>query len=156
MKRVVHAITHIMKSIDQKTILEVACGSAEFSIYASRYAKRIYCIDIDSKRLLPMWKTIANMHFDIINAENMPFEANTFDTVIIYNAVGHIEYSLENILEECQRVLRHDGHIYIISSYKMDKMVIEEHLIPMLKKKTINFCSEIVPPFYYVKLGSAL
>jgi hypothetical protein len=38
----------------------------------------------------------------------------------------------------------------------MDKMVIEEHLIPMLKKKTINFCSEIVPPFYYVKLGSAL
>ncbi|HPK14649.1 MAG TPA: class I SAM-dependent methyltransferase [Clostridia bacterium] len=154
MKRVEQAVTHIKNAIDQKTILEVACGCAEFSISASKFAKQVNCIDLEGKRLSPAWETVPNMQFDIMDAANMLFKSNTFDTIIVYNALEHIRYNLENILKECRRVLRHDGNIYIISSYKMDKAIIEEYLIPILKENPIDFCSDIVPPFYYIRFNS--
>ena len=108
----------IMEEIENKTVLEVACGAADFSISASAYSDCVYCIDLDARRL--NGKTAANIHFQIMDASKMVYADNTFDTVILYNAFSHIQTQWIEIEQECKRVLKADGVIYIVGTWKLD------------------------------------
>ena len=48
-------VKQIQSDLEDKTILEVACGCGEFSIAAAKPARKVYCIDLDSQRLLPSY-----------------------------------------------------------------------------------------------------
>ena len=104
--------------IENKAILEVACGAADFSVSASAYSDSVYCIDLDARRL--NGKTAANIHFQIMDASKMVYADNTFDTVILYNAFAHIQSQWVEIERECKRVLKADGVIYIVGTWKLD------------------------------------
>ena len=108
----------IMEEIENKTVLEVACGAADFSVSASAYSDCVYCIDLDARRL--NGKTAANIHFQIMDASKMDYADNTFDTVILYNAFSHIQTQWIEIEQECKRVLKADGVIYIVGTWKLD------------------------------------
>lgn len=108
----------IMEEIENKTVLEVACGAADFSVSASAYSDCVYCIDLDARRL--NGKTAANIHFQIMDASKMVYADNTFDTVILYNAFAHIQSQWVEIERECKRVLKADGVIYIVGTWKLD------------------------------------
>ncbi|MDE7054686.1 MAG: class I SAM-dependent methyltransferase [Oscillospiraceae bacterium] len=108
----------IMEEIENKTVLEVACGAADFSVSASAYSDCVYCIDLDARRL--NGKTAANIHFQIMDASKMVYADNTFDTVILYNAFSHIQTQWIEIEQECKRVLKADGVIYIVGTWKLD------------------------------------
>ena len=108
----------IMEEIENKTVLEVACGAADFSVSASAYSDCVYCIDLDARRL--NGKTAANIHFQIMDASKMVYAHNTFDTVILYNAFSHIQTQWIEIEQECKRVLKADGVIYIVGTWKLD------------------------------------
>ncbi len=108
----------IMEEIENKTVLEVACGAADFSVSASAYSDCVYSIDLDARRL--NGKTAANIHFQIMDASKMVYADNTFDTVILYNAFSHIQTQWIEIEQECKRVLKADGVIYIVGTWKLD------------------------------------
>lgn len=112
----------IMEEIENKTVLEVACGAADFSVSASAYSDCVYCIDLDARRL--NGKTAANIHFQIMDASKMVYADNTFDTVILYNAFSHIQTQWIEIEQECKRVLKADGVIYIVGTWKLDVRII--------------------------------
>lgn len=108
----------LLEDIENKTVLEVACGAADFSISASAYSDSVYCIDLDAGRL--NGKTAVNIHFQIMDASKMDYADDTFDTIILYNAFFHIQSQWPEIERECKRILKADGVIYIVGTWKLD------------------------------------
>lgn len=152
MKRVEQATAHIEENIIGKSVLEVACGCAEFSMYAANIAKSVDGIDLDCLRLPPQARKTEGFTFTLMDATNMAFEAESFDTVVMYNAVGHLGAVLEKVLKECVRVTKSGGSIFVISSFRMDMPVIDEKLLPLLAKKHIDYAEENDGTFRYVKI----
>ena len=66
--------------IENKMVLEVACGAADFSVSASAYSDSVYCIDLDARRLNSSLKE--KLHFQIMDASKMDYADDTFDTII--------------------------------------------------------------------------
>lgn len=61
----------LLTDIEDKVILEVACGDASFSISASRYARSVSCIDLVDSRLKDIRQD--NVHFEIMDAAKMRY-----------------------------------------------------------------------------------
>lgn len=108
----------LIADIENKAILEVACGAADFSLSASAYADSVYSIDLDAGRL--NGRHAGNLHFQIMDASNMDYADDTFDTVVLYNAFAHIQSQWIEIERECKRVLKAEGVIYIVGTWKLD------------------------------------
>jgi ubiquinone/menaquinone biosynthesis C-methylase UbiE len=152
MKRTVQALKMIEDGIKGKRVLEVACGCAEFSIEASSIADEIQCIDMDSFRLLPEIENHPKVIFKQMDATKMIYEDGYFDSCIMYNAIGHLTNYMEEIVEECARVTVPSSNIYVISSFKMDKMVIYDQLIPLLMSKNMTYSLTEKSPFICVTI----
>lgn len=152
MTRVQKVVSKIISDIESKEVLEVACGCAEFSISSSAYATNINCIDLDDFRLNESIKECSNVLFTKMDATNMQFETHRFDTVVLYNAISHLETIINEVLTECYRVTKPGGAIYVISSFKMDKWTITERLIPILNKTGNKYTVETDNTFSYVRI----
>lgn len=76
----------------------------------------------------------------------------SFDTAVMYNAIGHLGAVLEKVLKECLRVTKPGGAIFVISSFRMDMPAIDEKLLPLLAKKQIAFAEESDGTFRYIKI----
>lgn len=134
----------LKQKIENKTILEVACGTADFSLAASQYAKEIICIDIESGRLNDCIHEQENIHFEKMDASNMTFENEVFDTIILYNSLYHIHDQYDQIMGECKRVLKKSGEIIIIGTWKID--------ISLMIEKFDNQ-AEVLKEYCIVKIG---
>ena len=152
MTRVEKVVQKLHTEFASKNILEVACGCGEFSIAASEFAASVHAIDLDDSRLLPKAKMVNDLHFQIMDAADMTYEDKSFDTVVMYNAVGHLATIVEDVFDECLRVLKDEGSILIVSSFSMDKFFIDTTLIPYLKGKHIDFEKNEDEIFMYVKV----
>lgn len=108
----------LISDIENKIILEAACGTADFSVSASAYSDSVYCIDLDAGRLDS--RLAEKLHFQIMDASKMDYADDTFDTVILYNAFYHIRSQWIEIEQECKRVLKADGVIYVVGTWKLD------------------------------------
>lgn len=108
----------LIADIENKAVLEVACGAADFSVSASTYSNKVYCIDLDAGRLEN--RLAENLHFQIMDASKMDYADDTFDTVILYNAFYHVQSQWIEIERECKRVLKADGIIYVVGTWKLD------------------------------------
>ena len=124
MKKVDTIVRLLSSDIANKKILEVACGCAELSISAARSSHSVWCIDIDDRRIpnsLPH-----NVHFEVMDAAQMHFSSNEFDTIILYNAFSHIFAQWESVKDECMRILKPSGIIYVISTWNLDVSMMTE------------------------------
>lgn len=124
MKKTDSAVQILLSEIENKDILEVACGTAEFSNSASYFAHSVSCIDLNDSKLTPFKRT--NIHFQIMNAANMRYENESFDSVFLYNALSHVSSQWEAIKNECLRILKPNGSIYIIGTWKIDIALIKD------------------------------
>lgn len=152
MTRVQKIVQTFLENIKDMDILEAACGCAEFSICAAQQAVSVHCIDLTDSRLLPTFYECPNLTFQIMDAAKMDFPSESFDTVILYNAVAHLGAELEKITKECLRVLRPNGVLLVISSFKMDKGVICQDLIPFLEREGVNWSNKTVSAFYCLEI----
>ena len=119
MKKIDRIVQLLKSDIENKDILEVACGSADFSIAASVFANSVSCIDLDDSRLNPAIIQ-NNIRFQIMDASKMEYDDKAFDTIVIYNAYYHIQTQWKEIEKECKRVLKSHCCIYIIGTWKLD------------------------------------
>ena len=138
MKTAEKALQFINNLKDTK-FLEVACGCAELSIEAAQYAKSVDCIDLDEFRLKPEIRYYTNIHFQKMDATHLKFDNESFDIVAIYNAVMHLEDILESVIKECIRVTKKSGGIYIISTFSMDKPIMQTKLQRILMENNIQY-----------------
>lgn len=142
MKVVERVVKQFDSYIENNNVLEIACGCAEFSIAASKRAARVQCIDIDESRLMKDILEKENVTFRKMDATNLSYSDESFDTVVIYNGIGHLSNDVAKVLDESLRVLNKEGSLIIITGWKLDKAVIENKLIPFLETKGLSFYVE--------------
>ncbi len=152
MLQVEKAVDKIKADIEGRKVLEAACGRAEFSVCACKLAKEVCCIDLVEFRLKEDVKECENLTFERMDVTAMKYGEQTFDTVVMYNAIAHLDTVIPEALTECRRVLKTGGRIHIISSFKIDKMVIEEKLIPYLKETGEGYTVETDKIYTYVQI----
>lgn len=68
----------------------------------------------------------------------MEFDNDMFDTAAIWNAVGHLD-NLPRVISESMRVLKPEGVLLICASWKMDKVIMEESLLPFLDEQHYSY-----------------
>jgi ubiquinone/menaquinone biosynthesis C-methylase UbiE len=101
-----------------KDVLEVACGSGQGLGYLANIAKRVVGVDIDQK-LLDQAKKQYNKRGDIqlyqADAAKLPFNENSFDVIIMYEAIYYLPEP-EKFICEARRVLRDKGILLVCSA----------------------------------------
>ena len=152
MKRVDRVLFRLMPDIVSKRVLEPACGCAEFSVAAATHAAEVVCFDLDDKRLDPTVRQTLKLRFEIMDATAMRFPDGSFDTVVLYNAIGHLAHIAEPVLRECLRVVNTTGVVWIVSSFRMDKTVIQEMLLPLLDNMELSHSTQEDSVYTYVQI----
>ena len=125
MKKTDALVKILTSDIENKDVLEVACGTADFSVSAAQLANSVSCIDLDDSRLTDLTGK-NNVSFKIMDASEMAFLNDTFDTIVIYNAFFHIQTQWSEIEKECLRVLKSKGIIYIVGTWKLDTSLMKD------------------------------
>ena len=107
-----------------KNILDIATGTADFAISASKI-KNVNIIGIDisegminvGKKKIIKKKLEKNINLQIADSENLPFEDNKFDAITAGFGVRNFE-DLEKGLSEMNRVLNTNGIVVILEPSK--------------------------------------
>lgn len=141
-KVVEKAVNHLSPYIRHMDILEIGCGAGEFSLAAIKYANNVNCIDLDSFRLHPDLVNNHKIHFQVMDARRTSFQNEQFDTIVAYNAIGHLAENLKDILKESLRIVKDTGCVIFISTFKMDRPVIQNDLQDLCKE--LGLSSELL------------
>lgn len=109
----------IEEMFKDKTVLDIGCGAGGKSLYyASCGAKIVYGVDVvehykEEAETLAAQKGLSDkFRFLLQDAAHMSFESNFFDTIIMNDAMEHVDKPLE-VLKECLRVLKPGGRLYL-------------------------------------------
>ena len=92
------------------TVLELACGTGLLSVRLAGSVKMLEATDF-SEEMIRQAKTkmhSSRLHFSVQDATRLPYALETFDAVVISNAL-HIMPDPEKALSEITRVLKPDG-----------------------------------------------
>lgn len=122
--RLYHRYHFARQFAEGKDVLEVACGSGIGLGYLCEVANRVVGGDIDERNLVVAQRIysdkLKDVNFDIqwMDAHSFPFEDDSFDIVLLYEAIYYLKEPEECILE-VYRVLRKDG-IFIICTVNKD------------------------------------
>lgn len=101
-----------------KDVLEAACGTGQGLGLLLKSARSVKAGDFSAPIL-----AIAARHYgsrialDQFDAQSMSFADNSFDTVILFEALYYLP-DAERFFAECRRVLRPGGHLLIASANK--------------------------------------
>ena len=110
-------------------ILEIGVGSGRVLDYLDNGVRTFTAIDIaDVSNLIKKYENREHIKILNMDAEDLNFEDNSFDCVIIaYNTIG-LMLNPHIVLEECKRVLKEDG-IILVSTYGLDaKYCLDERI----------------------------
>ena len=118
-----------------RDVLEIACGTADFSLAAAESARNVTAIDLDDRRLSPAVRSAGCVRFQRMDAAALAFPDGSFDTAVLYNALGHLTAILPEVLSEALRVLHPGGTLIVCSSFSLDKLAREEHFLPLLSER---------------------
>lgn len=104
----------ILSKIKFNNCLDVGCASGYMiSEIAKSYPKAKYFgIDIYDKAIKYAKKTYPDISFRTAPADKLPFKTNSFDAVLFYETIEHVE-NPQNCLKEIKRVLKNDGTLIL-------------------------------------------
>jgi ubiquinone/menaquinone biosynthesis C-methylase UbiE len=109
-------------------LLDVACGTGEFSAFCARKIKSVHGIDISGKmielaRRHACNNSLTNLAFECHDVERIPCASNSFSVVACRSAFHHME-NYPQVFEEMQRCCRHGGRLAVqdIMAYEDQKV----------------------------------
>ena len=111
-------IYHRLLSLDNKTILELGCGSAEITrdIATSGVGRKVTALEVDDFAYEKIQKItdLPNVTFGLAGAQEIPLEAESVDVVFMFKSLHHVPLELmEQSMREIKRVLKPGGLAYI-------------------------------------------
>ena len=103
-------------------VLELACGTGQFTQPLSVYAKEWVATDFSDKMVKECSEKIKgnNITYRVLDATNIECCDNSFDVVLIGNAL-HVMPEPEKALSEIYRVLNNDGKLFAPTFIVEDK-----------------------------------
>lgn len=111
--------TTVKKMFENKVVLDIGCGAGGKTLYyASQNPKKVYGVDVVAKyeaeaNTLAQKKNLSHkFEFIFGDAANINFPDNTFHTIIMNDAMEHVDEPLK-VLNECYRVLKKGGKLFI-------------------------------------------
>lgn len=116
-----------------KRILDIGCGTGLYFEWLGALAERVDAVDASQEMLAVARKfTIArgleHIHLQTAQAENLPFESETFDGVIALDMLHHVE-DAEKLLKEVRRVLKKDGFFLVLEPNIRNPLIGLAHLL---------------------------
>ena len=102
-----------------KKVLDIGCGAGGKTLfYASQGAEKVWGIEVvehyeEEANALAKEKGLEDkFEFVLGDAANIPFDDDFFHTIIMNDAMEHVDEPLE-VLQECYRVLKPGGRLYV-------------------------------------------
>jgi SAM-dependent methyltransferase len=102
--------------VEGKRVLDAGCGTGYGSAELARSASSVTGVDLAPDAITFAFEnySAAGLHFCMSTCSAMPFPTNVFDVVVAFEVIEHLPH-YRAFLEECARVLRHQG-LFIVSS----------------------------------------
>lgn len=111
--------TTLENMFKDKMVLDIGCGAGGKTIYyASQGVKKIIGVEIlekyrqEAEGLARKYGLDDKFEFVCADASKTPFDNETFDTIIMNDAMEHVD-NPEKVLEECYRILKKNGKLYL-------------------------------------------
>lgn len=113
-RRKIHLAHLLLKDRSFKNCLDVGCASGYMiSEIAKAYPNASYYgVDVYKKAIEYAKKTYPSIRFFHADAQALPFDTNSFDLILFYETVEHIE-DPRRALEELKRVLKKKGTVIV-------------------------------------------
>lgn len=109
--------TNAVVSFPGKNVLEIGCGSGNYSRQIARISTFLTAIDpneefiVEAKRQTPT----GNISYDVGSATKLDFADNTFDIVVFALSLHHIpENQMHTAIKEAVRVVKKTGYIVFL------------------------------------------
>lgn len=108
---------HVLKALKKVKgpVLDIGCHGGTFTkkILSTIGGGEIYGIDISPKAVALASRRIPSGHFQIADAQNLPFKDGYFSAVFCLEVLEHID-NPRDVLEGMKRVLKPDGYALIL------------------------------------------
>ena len=104
------------------TVADIGCGAGTQSMIWARHGSNIHSIDVNEKLVeLARKRAIENdldIEFFVGSATSLPWEDNSIDVCLVPELLEHIP-DWQECLDECCRILRQGGVLFITTSNKL-------------------------------------
>jgi len=131
-------------------ILDVASGNGLLATLATSYFNKraispeLYCLDSSSSAISSIRQRLPKIHGTVANANDMPYESNTFDLVV--SQFG-IEYADKSAITETARVLSSNGEAMFICHFRNGEIFLQcnqqlEIIKCFLESDFLNYCQD--------------
>ena len=97
-------------------VLDVGSGDGAAAAAIAPYCRSLACVDINARLLDAARDRLArheHVSINVADAQDLPFAAESFDTVLVFHTLTYTEDPLR-ALEECARVLRPGGKLVVL------------------------------------------
>ena len=118
--RLYHRYHFARQFAKEKDVLEVACGSGIGLGYLAQVANKVVGGDIDEKNVTlaqRIHKYKQNVSVKLLDAHDLPFDSESFDVILLYEAIYYLK-SPDKFISEAKRVLKKGGHLIICTVNK--------------------------------------
>lgn len=109
------------KYVQKKDILEIGCGNGYGSNHLSEYAKSVTAVDMSNKNISFCKDHYSkdNLRFTVTDGTNLLFNENSFDSVISFQVIEHIQLkSVTLYLDGIKKVVKDDGILILTTPNK--------------------------------------
>lgn len=117
-KRIDAYLREVSGSVAGKTVLDYGCGRGEVSLEYLRHGATVYGIDIASNYIETASESAAaegypahRFRFEVMDAHELRFDAETFDYVIGNGILHHLD--ADRAMKEIHRVLKPGGRVLL-------------------------------------------
>ena len=110
-KASLNALVKAAENSGDDSYLDIATGTGNLLRLGEGVFKRVYAVDIADNLLLNIKKSFPNAYLSASDAENLPFQQNSFNCVSCYAMLHHL-LEHEKLFRECHRVLKMGGTLY--------------------------------------------
>lgn len=105
-------------------VLDVGCGTGQSSVALTLWANEVVAID-NSSGMLNHAEAHPKIHYEKADAENLPFENESFDLVLVASSLHWFER--RKFFNQVSRVLKSGGKFLVYDSYLTDGLKADFH-----------------------------